>query len=198
MEPDSFRSYVRSVWRHWKVLLLGSVLVVIGSALLGYLDLLLGHPITLAIVAAVLLSFLMYAMFRAWRDEVRNRMAQPVVDLAADVKDLCDRLNRFIETREAERKEPLGDYIMSDAWLTQISHSEVLGRDLRCRIRIHLERLKTVEVHGSPIQDIEHTNVLDLRRKLRDHGEFLADEASRRASGRRSPQRLVCMGVNPI
>jgi hypothetical protein len=186
MEPDSFRSYVRCVWRHWKVLLLGSVLVVVGSALLSYLDLLLGHPITLAIVAAVLLSFLMYAMFRAWRDEVRNRVAQPIVDLAADVKDLCDRLDRFIETRKAEGKEPLGDYIMPDAWLTQISYSEALGRDLRHRIRIHRERLKTLEIHGFPIEDIEGTNAPELRRKLRDHGEFLADEVRRRATGKKA------------
>ncbi len=201
MRDDSFVAYVCAVFRHWRALLLGSVVVGVGFV---FLDLILeSRWIRFAIVLGVVVIFLFYATFKAWLDQVRTLRAQRVEDLLPEARDLAERLAKFIDLTEAEmrtRRAPLEPVqlaapptagppaldLMSDRWLTQISGWEAAGRDVRHRVRVHLERLEKAGVKA-PIGEALG-QVLDLQRRLQEHIQFLVATADA-AGGRRKRAR---------
>jgi hypothetical protein len=171
---ESFRVYCRIVWRHWKVAVLAGLLP--GVAFVFWdliLDIFHGSRwIRLAIYLVVLVLFLFYATFLTWRSERRTRRADIIRDLIGESHDIGIRLDKFVETRRNERKQPESVALLASYWLPDIDPSEVEGRDVRHRI--HIERLKRANITGSALDAIsDKTLCADIKNALAAHETFM-------------------------
>lgn len=172
---DSFLTWVKPVWKYWRLAMVSSLVIGVGFVFLDVFT----RGARVAIVGAVILVFLFFAMFKSWRDERRARMAAPMIDLMRDIRPLSDTLDQFIELRRADGKTSFGLSLMSDNWLTQINdHTEVVGRDLRHRIRIQNERLSKLGL-STPTIDEGISDLLEIKKALRNREEFLRLTARR-------------------
>ena len=172
---DSFCVYVGHVLRHWRTALIGSIILGPGFIFVDlFADLLWGKAGRSArfwIVILIFVSLLVFATYRAWRDERRARMVQPTRNLAADAIVLASLLNKVIDYRQADGKQPhgpVGDYILKD--VPDIPLSEESSMQFRYCLRDHRERLADAGIRDSPIDSAdEHMNASELRVTLKAH-----------------------------
>jgi hypothetical protein len=101
-------------------------------------------------VLLVLFGFLVLACFKAWRDERRARIAQPIEALLAESNALDEEAEKMLRNWN---KGDIADFL-DDKWLTQnLDYDEIRGRPLRTRTRIFVSNLQKAGVDLEGDQD---------------------------------------------